>query len=71
MCSGGLLTGDIIHATMDIQKNMRPNMCFKHMDTSGTLLTQMYPLADSSRNYSAPNLWAYCTITTVFIGVSS
>ena len=32
LCTGGLLTGDIIHAIMDIQNTMRPNVCFKHMD---------------------------------------
>ena len=31
LSSGGLLTGDIIHAILDIQNNMRPNVCFKHM----------------------------------------
>jgi len=32
LCTGGLLTGDIIHAILDIHNNMRPKMCFKHLD---------------------------------------
>ena len=32
LCTGGLLTGDIIHAILDIHNNMRPKVCFKHLD---------------------------------------
>ena len=32
--TGGLLTGNIIHAIMDIQNNIRPKQCFKHMDNN-------------------------------------
>ena len=56
LCTGGLLTGDIIHAIMDIQNTMRPNVCFKHMDNYvRDPLTPTYHLSGSSKNYSAPN----------------
>jgi hypothetical protein len=32
LCTGGLLTGDIIHAVLDIQNTMRSRVCFRHMD---------------------------------------
>ena len=32
LCTGGLLTGDIIHAILDIHNNMRPKVCFRHLD---------------------------------------